>query len=54
MRGEIGGEDQGSEGGDGENVKGRTNRSPLFIAVTVMVRSDILKVMKMFTESSGI
>ena len=39
MRGEIGGEDTGSEGGDGENVKGGLFRSPLFIAVIGKIKA---------------
>ena len=44
MRGEIGGEDQGSEGGDGESVKGVNETCPFNIRIAVE------KIMRIFLK----
>ena len=38
MRGEIGGEDQGSEGGDGENVKGERIVHPCLLPISAKLK----------------
>ena len=49
MRGEIGGEDTGSESGDGENVKGGTKRDSL-AGIHTTVDKDNADFLKAYCE----